>query len=122
MKRLWARSRAASARRSISSGSSTPAFPPPDRPRAASRAERRPPSAGVLGELRVVIVGDLDLDHALDRLVGAGGGLGALAHIGQQLLVELRGLTAGADEAIAGAARELGGQGAGGGDVDRDRL
>jgi hypothetical protein len=84
--------------------------------------QRGPPVGGLLGDLGIAVVGDLDLDHALDRLVVAAHLLGALADVVEQVDVELRVLARRADEAVADAAGELGRERARRRDVDRHGL
>src|SRR5215218_9227970 len=60
--------------------------------------ERRPPAAGLLGALLVVVVGDLDLDHVRDLRGVAPGLLCALGDAGEQGAVEVGVLAARADE------------------------
>ena len=68
--------------------------------------QRRPEPGVLQRQLRIGIVGDLDLDHPVDVVGVAACRLGALFHRGDQLvLVELLALARGADEPVARAAR-----------------
>ena len=84
--------------------------------------ERRPEARVLQRPLGVGVVGELDLDHAVDRVRLA---LGLLEPLGdgrqQLLLVQLHALAAGADEAVAGAAGVARDLRAARRDVDRDR-
>ena len=87
------------------------------------RERQRGPPVGVLeGALAVAVVGDLELDHPPQRGRIAPGLPGAGGEVGEQLLVQRGVLAAGADEAVAGAPRELRRERPGCGDVDRHRL
>jgi hypothetical protein len=86
------------------------------------QSQRRPPVAGVVGELAVAVVGDLDLDHLADRARVAPRFRRPLGDFLHQPGVEVGVFAAGRDEAVAGAAGELRRQRPGGGDEDRHRL
>src|SRR3990170_966912 len=84
--------------------------------------ERGPPAAVVARALGVAVVGDLDLDQAVDARRVLPGLARALLDRVEELPVELRLLAARADEAVPDLARHLRRARPGGGHVDRDRV
>ncbi len=75
--------------------------------------QRRPPAAGVVGVIEVVVVRHFDFDRAPDIRSVPACRCSALLHVRQERLVQFGWLAARADEAVADLTGELGGKGPG---------